>query len=73
MRATLQQHPAPETDTFKIKNQCSSLVTLQGSATPVGCGRELHGLSLHREQGTASDKLREGNVRRPAIAIPTLS
>ena len=39
----------------------SSLVTLQGVAfppLPIGCGRELHGLSLHREQGTATDVLR---------------
>ena len=71
-RETLEQHPAPETDTLNLKDSpCSSLVA--SPPLPIGWGRELHGLSLHREQGTASDTLRKGNRRRPAIAISPLS
>ena len=56
LRETLKQHPA---DTSNTKDSpCSSLVTLQGVASPplpIGCGQELHGLSLHKEQRTAHD------------------
>ena len=45
----------------------SSLVSSQEAASrrlPNGCGRELNGLSLYKEKGTASD------VRRTAGCIP---
>ena len=44
----------------------SSLVSLQGAASrrlPNGCGRELNGLSLYRDQGKASDFLRTAGDR----------
>ena len=44
----------------------SSLVSSQGAASrrlPNGCGRELNGLSLYRDQGRASDILRTAGDR----------
>ena len=46
---------------FKNGSPKSSLVSLRGVTSPslpLGCGRELNGLPLYREQGTASDVLR---------------
>ena len=75
-RETLEQHPAPETDTLNTKvSPCSSLVTLQGVASPplpVGFGQELHGLSLHKEQGTAPDvpKSNQEHGENPKKHVP---
>ena len=70
MKATLQQYVV---EVCKKDSPRSSVVTLQGVASPqlpIGCCRELNGLSLYREQGTMSDVLRKmqgERAKRPPL------